>query len=84
LPETALVEGVLLLLAGALLLTPGFLTDVVGFVLLVPGSRVAVARAVIARGVLRAQSHAAQERQPHGQAGGRVIEGEAEREPDER
>ena len=84
LPETALVEGVLLLLAGALLLTPGFLTDVVGFVLLVPGSRVALARAVIARGVLRAQSHAAPGRQPPDQAGGRVIEGEAEREPDGR
>ncbi len=84
LPETALIEGVLLLLAGALLLTPGFITDVVGFVLLVPASRVALARALLARGVLRARAHAAHGRPPHGAAGGRVIEGEAEREPDRR
>ena len=82
LPETALVEGVLLLLAGALLLTPGFLTDVIGFVLLVPGSRVALARMALRRGVLRsAGPGAAHHHDVPG--GGRVIEGEAEREPDD-
>jgi UPF0716 protein FxsA len=83
LPETALIEGVLLLLAGALLLTPGFLTDVVGFVLLAPGSRVAMARAALDRGVLRGAVHSHEH--PHDPAGGgRVIEGEAEREPVDR
>ena len=39
------MHGAFLLFAGALLLTPGFFTDAVGFALLVPpGSRVAIAR----------------------------------------
>lgn len=36
LPATSLLEGVMLLVAGALLLTPGFFTDALGFLLLVP------------------------------------------------
>ena len=39
LPANALFDGVIILLAGALLLTPGFLTDIVGFLSLVPGVR---------------------------------------------
>jgi UPF0716 protein FxsA len=39
LPATALVEGLCLLIAGALLLTPGFFTDIVGFACLVPPFR---------------------------------------------
>lgn len=38
-PVAAVVHGVLLLLAGLLLLTPGFVTDTAGFLLLVPGLR---------------------------------------------
>lgn len=38
-PATELVEGALILLAGAFLLTPGFLTDAVGFSLLMPPVR---------------------------------------------
>lgn len=34
-PGTELVDGVLILFAGALLLTPGFLTDIVGVLLLI-------------------------------------------------
>lgn len=34
LPATELVEGMMLLVAGALLLTPGFFTDAIGFALL--------------------------------------------------
>ena len=83
LPETALIEGVLLLLAGALLLTPGFLTDIFGFLLLVPASRVAMARAVLARGVLRTSSHFTPDDDGR-EDGGRVIEGEARRESEDR
>ena len=36
LPATSLLEGVMLLVAGALLLTPGFFTDALGFFLLIP------------------------------------------------
>ena len=38
-PGTELIDGVLILFAGALLLTPGFLTDVAGILLLLPPVR---------------------------------------------
>lgn len=44
LPLAEVFDGVCLLAAGALLLTPGFVTDAVGFLLLVPPVRVAVRR----------------------------------------
>src|SRR6188474_2794635 len=48
LPHRELVDGALILLAGALLLTPGFLSDCVGILLLLPPTR-AIARTVLAR-----------------------------------
>jgi UPF0716 protein FxsA len=39
LPAGSLVDGVIILLAGALLITPGILTDAVGFLCLVPRLR---------------------------------------------
>ncbi len=39
LPAIELLEGVILLVTGAMLLTPGFFTDVLGFLLLVPSIR---------------------------------------------
>lgn len=39
LPTDELISGVLILLAGALLLTPGFLTDTIGVLLLFPPTR---------------------------------------------
>lgn len=39
LPTRELAHGAMLLVAGAFLLTPGFITDVVGFALLVPPVR---------------------------------------------
>lgn len=39
LPAMTMVDGVIILVAGALLLTPGFLTDVFGFLCLIPHSR---------------------------------------------
>lgn len=47
-PAQELAEGFLLALAGALLLTPGFVTDALGFILLVPASRKALVHKVIA------------------------------------
>jgi len=38
-PTNALVDGVLIILAAAVLITPGVLTDLVGFALLVPSIR---------------------------------------------
>ena len=44
LPADPLIDGVFLLVAGALLVTPGVLTDVVGFACLIPGFRRVVRR----------------------------------------
>lgn len=41
-PGTELVDGVLIIFAGALLLTPGFITDIVGVLLLVAPVRMAL------------------------------------------
>ena len=43
-PAREVLDGVLVILGGALLLTPGFLTDIVGILLLLPPSRAAVRR----------------------------------------
>ncbi|TDK44450.1 FxsA family protein [Antarcticimicrobium luteum] len=43
-PTEPLAHGAMILLAGALLLTPGFFTDALGFALLMPPVRVAVFR----------------------------------------
>ena len=48
-PTEHLVHGAMILFAGALLLTPGFFTDAVGFSFLVPAIRSAVYRAIQAR-----------------------------------
>ncbi len=39
LPASTMLEGVALILGGALLLTPGFLTDTIGFLCLIPFTR---------------------------------------------
>jgi len=49
LPAEALIDGLLILIAGAVLLTPGLLTDALGFLLLVPQSRAVVRKAAVAR-----------------------------------
>ncbi|WP_164661504.1 FxsA family protein [Tropicibacter sp. Alg240-R139] len=43
-PTEPLAHGAMILFSGALLLTPGFFTDAIGFALLVPGVRVGVFR----------------------------------------
>lgn len=45
-PLGPVVDGLCLLIAGLLLITPGFLTDAVGFALFVPGFRRGLARLV--------------------------------------
>ena len=47
-PTREVLDGALVIFGGALLLTPGFLTDILGLVLLVPPTR-AIMRAVLAR-----------------------------------
>jgi UPF0716 protein FxsA len=42
LPHEEVIDGVMILVAGAVLLTPGFLTDAIGFLLLTPPVRMVV------------------------------------------
>ncbi len=46
-PAYEIVEGPIILVGGALLLTPGFITDMLGFVCLIPQLRRKIARYVI-------------------------------------
>lgn len=48
-PATEVVDGALVLLAGALMLTPGFLTDIVGLLLVLPPTRAPFNRLIRAR-----------------------------------
>ncbi len=63
-PATEMAEGILLAVAGALLITPGFVTDFVGFTLLFPPSRFLIAKGLMSRvmmnGAVSADIHAAQ------------------------
>ncbi len=43
-PAEAMMDAVLILIAGILLLTPGFLTDITGILLLIPWSRTLLKR----------------------------------------
>jgi len=89
-PVTPVLDGLFLLLAGALLLTPGLITDAVALALLVPPFRRAVARASVrwlVRGarlnvkVYRGTARSAPEtpRRPPGAGDGPIIEGEFQR-----
>ena len=49
LPATELLEGVILLVGGALLMTPGFFTDTMGFLCLLPPSRKLLVAALVKR-----------------------------------
>ena len=48
-PAREMAEGLLLAVAGALLLTPGFITDTIGFLLLLPPSRMMIASEMLKR-----------------------------------
>ncbi len=48
-PTTEILEGVALLIGGALLLTPGFFTDTIGFLCLLPFSRRPLVRYIAKR-----------------------------------
>ncbi len=81
-PAEELLEGAVVLVGGALLLTPGFITDTIGFLALIPPVRRAAVRWFLARGgvVVRRGPGGG----PPGEGRGpRVIEGEFRREDDD-
>ncbi len=76
-PTEPLAHGALILVAGALLLTPGFFTDAFGFALLMPPVRVAVFRYLRSRVTVASfqmGSRTTYTRHPGGQ--GDIIDGE--------
>jgi len=48
-PHREVVDGVLVIFGGAFLITPGFLTDIVGLMLLLPPTRAIVRRMLVRR-----------------------------------
>lgn len=56
-PGQEMVEGILLAVGGALLVTPGFVTDVIGFSCLIPGIRRALIKPLISRFTIVAATH---------------------------
>ena len=52
-PAMEMVEGIALAVAGVLLITPGFITDSLGFLLLIPTSRQAIIRYIMARSTMQ-------------------------------
>ncbi len=79
-PTEPLAGGAMILLAGALLLTPGFFTDAVGFALLVPRVRTAIIRGVRRRAhaSIFVYGRASGQRPGQPDPGGEIIDGEAE------
>ncbi len=85
LPLDSVIHGLFLLIAGAFLLTPGFITDALGFLLLIPPLRLLIARWVWAKieksnSVRFSQFEGFSNMQPpgygDGKSGSDVIEGE--------
>ena len=56
-PAQEMLEGMGLVVAGALLLTPGFFTDTVGFLLLFPPTRIWLIGRIASRMVVSGQMH---------------------------
>jgi len=85
LPARPLFNGLCLLVAGALLLTPGFITDGIGFLLLFPPARKGIAALLLARlgGRISAADMAQgpPNHEPPAQDGAVVIDGEFEEIP---
>ncbi len=56
LPAQELIEGILLAVGGALLMTPGFVTDAMGFFCLIPLSRKAFATYIMKRSTVQMEA----------------------------
>ncbi len=87
-PAGELFDGLCLLVAGALLLTPGFVTDAFGLLLFVPTLRQSLGRMLwrylLAKGSVDLHVHGAQQReQEDTRRDGGIIEGEFQEVPGE-
>ena len=84
-PAMEMMEGIMLAVGGALLVTPGFITDTLGFLCLIPVTRRAMIAYLIRRSTIHAQTYYSRDGRPHngghgdGHHQGRTIEGEFQR-----
>ena len=77
-PAQEIVEGIILAVSGALLLTPGFITDVIGFAGLIPPIRALFVSRLISKMVVAPMGGQARGfHYQQGMQGGDIIEGEA-------
>jgi UPF0716 protein FxsA len=65
-PAREVLDGALVIFGGALLLTPGFLTDILGLILLLPPTRALVRKVLVARLAHRMVASATRPRGPRG------------------
>lgn len=82
-PGQEMAEGLLLVIAGVLLVTPGFITDILGFLLTLPITRPIIAKGILARLTVKMVSPSFQgdfQHKSHAQTQTEdIIEGEFER-----
>jgi UPF0716 protein FxsA len=78
-PHREIVDGVLIIFGGAFLITPGFITDILGFLLLIPPTRALFRRGLQRRLELRVIPGRVRRRAPDGSppAYGDYVEGTA-------
>ncbi len=92
-PAGEMVEGIVLAVGGALLVTPGFVTDVIGFCCLIPVTRQMVVKMLIKRFSVIATAHTRSSFQdpnfhpgqrpgPRPEGKGETLDGEFRREDD--
>ena len=88
LPAQELIEGILLAVGGALLMTPGFVTDAMGFFCLIPPTRKTLAMYIMKRSAVQMQAGTGGFSQSQQGAGSSrqdtVYEGEFVRKDDDR
>ncbi|MCF7965225.1 MAG: FxsA family protein [Methylobacter tundripaludum] len=75
-PAYEMIEGPIILVGGALLLTPGFITDIIGFACLIPSLRRKIAQYVIENYLVQGGAHFQQAKA----AENNVLEGEFSKE----
>ena len=78
LPAFEMIEGPILLVGGALLLTPGFFTDAIGFACLIPQIRQKLAKYVIENQFINKQQFSGSPFQQAEEKPTQIIEGEFE------
>lgn len=92
LPAQQIIEGVMLAVAGVLLLTPGFMTDTLGMLVLLPAPRAWIAKQLMQRVKVNSSAQFHSSSQFHGDNSfntsehdqqGDVFEGEFEKKADE-